>query len=135
LAADDKIELKNLVTDPYFTEMKTQTLHVPKGCKAIWTPLSVTTSVVMWRHISVHQTAYEFAQITCRFDTKQSLAVYNAKGEIVAGNKEPTKVVDYWVFERSLKKDNVTPWRLCGRINPDQPQPQEHAAATIEQKG
>ncbi|GFR46694.1 hypothetical protein Agub_g8313 [Astrephomene gubernaculifera] len=66
-----------------------------------------------------------FVQWTARIPSKQVVAVYDARGRLLAGdpNKE-LDVVDYWVFERPILKAWVIPrpgpqgatWRLVDRL-------------------
>ncbi|QDZ24919.1 hypothetical protein HOP50_15g74620 [Chloropicon primus] len=63
----------------------------------------------------------QFAQLTCKISSKQSLAAYDASGNIVAGSvNDMTDVSEYWVFERGLGKKLVTGsgirWRLAARL-------------------
>ncbi|KAF3591106.1 hypothetical protein DY000_02025883 [Brassica cretica] len=57
-----------------------------------------------------------FIQLTLEFLTKQKFEAYDAKGNVVAGDKKKEVLVrDIWVFEKSLFHTGAY-WRLCGRI-------------------
>ncbi|GIL69713.1 hypothetical protein Vretimale_10185 [Volvox reticuliferus] len=66
-----------------------------------------------------------FVQWTARVPSRQVVAVYDARGNLIAGdpNKE-LDVVDYWVFERPIIKALMVPrpgpqgadWRLLDRL-------------------
>ena len=63
-----------------------------------------------------------FAQFTVRFESMQEFGAYDEKDRLVAGDPPEAganlRVVDYWVFERSLaaKSQGNQRWRLCGRL-------------------
>jgi large subunit ribosomal protein L45 len=55
--------------------------------------------------------AVGFVQFTVRFRTRQTYAVYDKSGRLVAGTPgEVLNVEDIWVFERGLKLPNPR-WR------------------------
>ncbi|KAG2489737.1 hypothetical protein HYH03_011844 [Edaphochlamys debaryana] len=66
-----------------------------------------------------------FAQWTARIASKQVVAVYDARGKLLAGDPhKELDVVDYWVFERPILKAAIVPrpgpmgaeWKLIDRL-------------------
>ncbi|EFJ43288.1 hypothetical protein VOLCADRAFT_106869 [Volvox carteri f. nagariensis] len=66
-----------------------------------------------------------FVQWTARVPSRQVVAVYDARGNLIAGDPhKELDVVDYWVFERPILKALVAPrpgpqgaeWRLLERL-------------------
>ncbi|GLC41866.1 hypothetical protein PLESTM_001259600 [Pleodorina starrii] len=82
----------------------------------------VSGSVV---HNPLKQGRLHFVQWTARIPSRQVVAVYDARGNLLAGDPEKElEVVDYWVFERPVLKALVAPrpgpqgadWRLLERL-------------------
>ena len=58
-----------------------------------------------------------FAQMTLEFRSKQTFAVYDEKGRLVAGDPDEVLTVeDVWVFEHGLNVPNPR-WRLAARLS------------------
>ena len=63
----------------------------------------------------------QFAQLTCKLTSRQTLVAYDDKGGVMAGSAdEAAEVTEYWVFERGLGK-KMAPgagirWRLAARL-------------------
>ncbi|KAK9866392.1 hypothetical protein WJX84_006034 [Apatococcus fuscideae] len=58
-------------------------------------------------------------QLTVRLTSKQRFAAFDAKGALVAGSMTTDiPVVDYWVFERSLRTAASSQWRIAARLPP-----------------
>nr|CAH7719246.1 unnamed protein product [Callosobruchus chinensis] len=75
-----------------------------------------------------------FAQLTVRFHTQQSLAVYDRFGRLMYGSEILAKdVLEYVVFEKHISNTYGT-WRIHAKIIPDWLPAKEPAAATFIKK-
>lgn len=66
---------------------------------------------------SPNDSSVGFAQITVRFKSKQTYAVYDKRGRLIVGDPdEVLDVEDIWVFEHGMKLPNSR-WRLAARMS------------------
>jgi len=117
VAEKDKVTLRNLVTEKAYPEithnMRLKTIHW-KFLHSIEPP-----KVVYARCTDVVTKENVFAQVTCRFFTKQQLAIYDRFGRLSHGSEVIAKdVLEYVVFEKHLANQYGT-WRVHGKIIPD----------------
>jgi len=71
------------------------------------------------RHAEIISKENMFGQITVRFNTQQTLAVYDRFGRLIHGSETVAKdVLEYVVFEKHLANVYGT-WRLHSKIIPD----------------
>jgi len=116
VAAQDKYEIRNLVTELMYPEvvdnmmLRTirwnflQTIEPPKVVHAR------CTDVISKENI--------FGQVTCRFFTKQTLAIYDRFGRLAHGSEVVAKdVLEYVVFEKHMSNQYGT-WRVHTKILP-----------------
>lgn len=117
LAEKDEDKLHELVTETCYPEMmlnvarKTlrwqflESLELPRACHVRCTDVITKENV--------------FAQITVRFHSKQTLAVYDRFGRLMHGSEVVAKdVLEYVVFEKHLA-NQYGQWRIQGKIIPD----------------
>lgn len=72
-----------------------------------------------------------FGQVTVRFHTQQSLAIYDRFGRIMHGSEIIAKdVLEYVVFEKHLSNEYGT-WRIHDKIIPDWAPPREPSRKTF----
>ncbi|XP_023014765.2 mitochondrial ribosomal protein L45 [Leptinotarsa decemlineata] len=75
-----------------------------------------------------------FAQLTVRFHTQQTLAIYDRFGRLIHGSEIIAKdVLEYVVFEKHLSNQYGT-WRVHGKIIPDWLPPREPSAITFKKQ-
>merc|ERR1712098_961639 len=75
--------------------------------------------VVHARHAEIITKENMFGQLTVRFNTQQTLAVYDGFGRLIHGSETVAKdVLEYVVFEKHLSNIYGT-WRLHSKIIPD----------------
>jgi len=75
--------------------------------------------VVHARHAEIITKENMFGQLTVRFNTQQTLAVYDRFGRLIHGSETVAKdVLEYVVFEKHLSNIYGT-WRLHSKIIPD----------------
>ena len=73
----------------------------------------------------------KFAQVTVRFHTQQTLAIYDRFGRLIAGSENVVKdVLEYVVFENYITNQYGT-WRIHGKIIPDWVTPSMEAIPTM----
>lgn len=117
LASQDVDKLHSLVTEKCFPEMmymaQRKTIHW-NYIKALEPP-----RVVHARHAEILTKDNMYGQLTVRFHSQQTLAVYDRFGRLIHGNEAVAKdVLEYCVFEKHLS--NVYgAWRLHAKIIPD----------------
>ena len=71
------------------------------------------------RHMEVLDKANMFGQVTVRFHTQQTLAVYDRFGRLIHGSETVAKdVIEYVVFEKHIANIYGL-WRLHSKIIPD----------------
>jgi large subunit ribosomal protein L45 len=117
VAEKDKFALRNLVTEKAYPEithnMQLRTVHW-KFLHSIEPP-----KVVYARCTDVVTKENIFAQVTCRFFTKQILAIYDRFGRLAHGSEVIAKdVLEYVVFEKHIANQYGS-WRIHGKIIPD----------------
>jgi len=117
LADMDEDKLHTLVTEKCYPEMmfmaKRKTIKW-KYIKSLEPP-----RVVHARHAEIITKDNMFGQITVRFHSQQSLAIYDRFGRLIHGNENVSKdVLEYCVFEKHLSNVYGV-WRLHTKIIPD----------------
>lgn len=116
-AAGDEDEMHKYITEKLFPEMilnaKRKTIRW-SFIKSLEPP-----RVVHARHMEVLQKGNLFAQVTVRFNTQQTLAVYDRFGRLIHGNEVVAKdVLEYVVFEKHIA-NLYGQWRIHSKIVPD----------------
>lgn len=125
----DKVKLHKLVTERCYPDMvrgnryKTirwkflQSLEAPK--------------IVHVRCPDMVSKGNVYGQVTLRFHTQQTLAIYDRFGRLMLGNEDrPKDVLEYVVFERHLV--NVYGlWRMHGKIVPAWAPPKDPIVKTV----
>ncbi|XP_010494016.1 PREDICTED: 39S ribosomal protein L45, mitochondrial isoform X1 [Camelina sativa] len=121
MANGDKKEIRKNVTERMYSALKNEI----KQREAIWDGVYwemiepvVKIRTLQARLIGIDRTDLKkaFIQLTLEFLTKQKFEAYDAKGNVVAGDRKKEVLVrDIWVFEKSLFHTGAY-WRLCGRI-------------------
>ncbi|RKP10614.1 Tim44-like domain-containing protein [Thamnocephalis sphaerospora] len=58
------------------------------------------------------------AQVTVRMHTKQSMAVYNKKNQLIAGNPDqPQNILEYVVMQRVIGPGESEQWQIYGKVH------------------
>lgn len=128
LAEKDKYKLREYVTEKAYGEMRHNTLNVTMRWKFLES--LEPPRIVHARQTSVISKENLFAQITVRFHTQQTLAVYDRFGRLMHGSEILAKdVLEYAVFEKNISNEYGT-WRLHGKIIPDWAPPREPRLST-----
>lgn len=125
----DKYEMRKYVTERAYPEMR-HNIHDKtirwKFLKSLELPHVIharTTDVITKENI--------FAQVTVRFHTQQTLAIYDRFGRLMHGSEIIAKdVLEYIVFEKHLSNEYGT-WRLHDKIIPDWTPPREPTRRTF----
>jgi len=117
LCEKDEDTLHRLATEKCFPEMmnmaKRKTIHW-KFIKSIEPP-----RVVHARHAEIVTKDNMFGQLTVRFHTQQTLAIYDRFGRLIHGSETVAKdVLEYVVFEKHLSNVYGS-WRMHAKIIPD----------------
>ncbi|XP_051894643.1 39S ribosomal protein L45, mitochondrial [Pristis pectinata] len=125
----DKVKLHKLVTERCYPDMvrgnrfKTirwkflQSLEAPK--------------IVHIRCPDMVSKGNVYGQVTVRFHTQQTLAIYDRFGRLMYGNEDlPKDVLEYVVFERHLVNPYGS-WRMHGKIVPAWAPPKDAIIKTI----
>ena len=87
--------------------------------------------VVHARHAEIISKENMFGQVTVRFHTQQTLAVYDRFGRLIHGSEVVAKdVLEYVVFEKHLANIYGI-WRLHSKIIPDWAPPREPGLLTF----
>lgn len=124
LAKGDKLRLRDLVTERAYPEMRHNSLR--KTIRWKFLQSLEPPRVVHARQTHLLSKENIFAQITVRFHTQQTLAIYDRFGRLMHGSEIIAKdVLEYVVFENNVSNVYGT-WRLHSKIIPDwaeQPQP------------
>lgn len=128
LAAQDKYKLREFVTERAYPEMmwnaKYKTIRW-QFLKSLEPP-----RVVHARCTDVISKDNIFAQVTVRFHTQQTLAIYDRFGRLMYGSEILAKdVLEYVVFEKHLSNEYGV-WRLHDKLIPDWMPPKVPAPIT-----
>lgn len=122
LAAGDRTQLRQLVTETVFTAMKREMRARDEAGweRVAWElvgPLKhLSTAQARLLALSKEDTSNAFVQITLIFRSTQKWAAYNRKGKLVAGDPGKELLVeDIWVLERHLLHPEHS-WRVCARL-------------------
>lgn len=132
MAAKDKDALRLLVTERAYPEV----LHNVMDKTVRWKFLE---SIQLPRTVHVRCTDVitknnVFAQITVRFHTQQTLAVYDRFGRLMHGSEILKKdVLEYVVFEKHLA-NKYGSWRIHGKIIPPWAPPRDFGLRTYIDK-
>uniref|UniRef100_A0A336K027 Large ribosomal subunit protein mL45 n=1 Tax=Culicoides sonorensis TaxID=179676 RepID=A0A336K027_CULSO len=117
LGIKDKYKLRELVTERAYPEMMHNTHDKTirwKFIKSLEPP-----RLVHARCTSLIDKENMFGQVTVRFHTQQTLAIYDRFGRLMHGSEILAKdVLEYVVFEKHLANEYGT-WRLHAKIIPD----------------
>lgn len=117
LAEKDKDKLRDLVTEKAFVEMRHNTHNTTIRWKFLQS--LEPARVVHARQTAMISKENIFAQVTVRFHTQQTLAVYDRFGRLMHGSEILAKdVLEYVVFEKNISNEYGT-WRLHSKIIPD----------------
>lgn len=128
LAAGDKNRLIELVTERAYPEM----LHYTASKTLRWKFLKSLEPprVVQVRCTDLISKANVFAQVTVRFHTQQSLAIYDRFGRLMHGSETVAKdVLEYVIFENNVS-NSYGIWRLHAKIIPEWAPPREPTPKT-----
>ncbi|MFS7969872.1 putative Tim44-like domain, NTF2-like domain superfamily protein [Helianthus anomalus] len=110
MALGDKTSLRKMVTEQMYSALKSEI----KLRESRWS--SVYWELIEPIGVDKDDLSKVFIQLTLEFLSKQKFEAYDAKGAVVAGNKDKEVLVrDIWVFEKSQFHPGAY-WRLCGRI-------------------
>ncbi|XP_043266701.1 probable 39S ribosomal protein L45, mitochondrial [Venturia canescens] len=132
LVNKDKDALRMYVTELAYPQMmhnaQDKTIHW-KFIESLELP-----RVVAVKSTNVITDTNYFAQITVRFHTQQTLAVYDRFGRLMSGSEIVKKdVLEYVVYEKHLSHEYGT-WRLHGKILPAWAPPREYGERTFIEK-
>jgi len=128
LADGDEDALHKLATEKCFPEM----MNTTKRKTIRWNFLKSLEPprVVYARHAEILTKENMFAQLTVRFHTQQTLAVYDRFGRLIHGSETIAKdVLEYVVFEKHLANVYGV-WRIHAKIIPDWMPPREPGRLT-----
>lgn len=117
LADRDEDRLHQFATEKAYPEM----MNMNKRKTVRWNFIKSLEppKVVHARHAEVMDKENIFGQLTVRFHTQQTLAVYDRFGRLIHGSETIAKdVLEYVVFEKHLANVYGT-WRLHGKIIPN----------------
>ncbi|XP_011302837.1 probable 39S ribosomal protein L45, mitochondrial [Fopius arisanus] len=132
IANKDKDALRLTVTERAYPEVRHNTLDKTIRWKFIES--LVPPRVVHARCTDLITKDNVFAQITVRFHTQQTLAVYDRFGRLVHGSEFVKKdVLEYVVFENHLA-NKYGNWRIHGKIIPSWMPERENAQRTYLKK-
>ncbi|KAM0001524.1 putative Tim44-like domain, NTF2-like domain superfamily protein [Helianthus debilis subsp. tardiflorus] len=121
MALGDKTSLRKMVTEQMYSALKSEIkLRESRWSSVYWELIEPVIKIrtLRARMIGVDKDDLSkvFIQLTLEFLSKQKFEAYDAKGAVVAGNKDKEVLVrDIWVFEKSQFHPGAY-WRLCGRI-------------------
>lgn len=129
LVNKDKYELRNYVTERAYPEMRHNVYDKTirwKFLKSLELPYVIharCTDIITKENI--------FAQVTVRFHTQQTLAIYDRFGRLMHGSEILAKdVLEYVVFEKHLSNEYGS-WRIHDKIIPDWAPPREPSRKTF----
>ncbi|XP_015789029.1 probable 39S ribosomal protein L45, mitochondrial [Tetranychus urticae] len=117
LVERDSEKIFDYVTEKAYPEMTRYVDHKTLRWKLIKS--NEPPRVVHVRNIDGQEAGAQFGQVTVRFNTAQTLAIYDSFGRLIYGDEAVVKnVIEYVVFENHLS--NVYgKWRIHGKIIPD----------------
>lgn len=117
LADRDDEEIFEYITEKCYPEM---TRYV--DCKTLrWQFIKSNEPprVVHVRYIDGQDTGSQFGQVTVRFNSAQTLAIYDRFGRLIFGDESVVKnILEYIVFENHVA-NIYGKWRIHGKIIPD----------------
>jgi len=128
LAEQDEDELHKFATEKCHPEM----MNMARRKTIRWNFIKSLEPprVVHARHAEILTKENMFGQLTVRFHTQQTLAVYDRFGRLIHGNEMVAKdVLEYVVFEKHLSNIYGT-WRMHAKIIPDWMPPREPGRLT-----
>lgn len=127
--ADGNIsKLKELVSPTEASRMKTELRHREAGGwhRVKWELKDLKRVNIIHARIfapDANNLEVAFGQITCKFTSTQTFAVYDRKNRLVAGDpKKVLNVVDHWVFEHPLFPVEGRQWSLAARLHIENPE-------------
>lgn len=130
LGKRDKYKLREFVTERAYPEMMHNTYDKTirwKFIKSLEPP-----RLVHARCTSLIDKENAFGQVTIRFHTQQTLAIYDRFGRLMHGSEILAKdVLEYVVFEKHLANEYGT-WRLHAKIIPDWLPPRQPSLRTFK---
>lgn len=135
LAANNRERLQELVTERAYPEM----LHNTQSKTLRWKFLKSLEPprVVQVRCTDLVTKENLFAQVTVRFHTQQTLAIYDRFGRLMHGSEILAKdVLEYVIFENNISNQYGV-WRLHAKIIPDWTPPRQPSLKTyrvVEEK-
>lgn len=128
LAKKNFEKLRDYVTEKVHGEMN----HNIKNKQIRWTFIESLEPprIVRARTTSVGAKENLYAQLTVRFHSRQTLAIFDRFGRLMHGSEFVAKdVLEYIVFERHLANEYGS-WRIHGKIIPTWQAPREPAVVT-----
>merc|ERR1719402_945070 len=117
LAEGDEDKMHKFVTEKAFPEM----MNMAKRKTIRWNFIKSLEPprVVYARHMEILTKGNMFAQLTVRFHSQQTLAVYDRFGRLIHGSENVGKdVLEYCVFEKHMSNIYGV-WRLHAKIIPE----------------
>lgn len=129
LGNKDKYQLREYVTERVYPEM----IHNTRDKTIRWKFIKSLEppKVIHSRCTEMISKENVFAQVTVRFHTQQTLAVYDRFGRLMHGSEIIAKdVLEYVVFEKHLA-NLYGVWKLHDKIIPDWAPPREPRLITI----
>lgn len=129
LASKDKYQLREYVTERVYPEM----MHNMRDKTTRWKFIKSLEppKVIHARCTEMITKENVFGQITVRFHTQQTLAVYDRFGRLMHGSEIIAKdVLEYVVFEKHLA-NLYGVWKLHDKIIPDWAPPREPRSITF----
>jgi len=117
LANGNKYKLREFVTERAYPEM----MHNTKDKTVVWKFLMSLEPprVVHARCTSLIDKENMFGQVTVRFHSQQTLAIYDRFGRLMFGSEFISKdVLEYFVYEKHLANEYGM-WKIHGKIFPN----------------
>ncbi|KAJ3184361.1 39S ribosomal protein L45, mitochondrial [Gaertneriomyces sp. JEL0708] len=122
----DRLALSELVTDTFLGQLNTSLKGLSRHTQ-VWKPYpspppKVVTIVSAKVQTDATGEGLRIVQATVRIPMRQSLALYDSKGKLVAGSEEEIKeLVEYVVFEKWLDEGPMSGgpnWKVAGKVKP-----------------
>ncbi|XP_054260513.1 probable 39S ribosomal protein L45, mitochondrial [Macrosteles quadrilineatus] len=126
---EDKEELQLYVTERAYPQM----IHNVEDKTIHWKMIGLLDPprLVQARTVEIISKDNLFCQLTVRFHTQQTLAIYDRFGRLLYGSEILAKdVLEYVIFEKHLS-NKYGRWRIHAKIIPDWMPPKEPARATF----